>query len=413
MFQHFIQFGNYWTRVLVSAVHGFYKHEGFLKAARLTYYTLLAIVPVLAVAFGIAKGFGFEHYFQRQLLAKFAEQTALVNRAAEFAHNLLAKTQEGFLVSIGFIAFFWTAFTLLSHIESALNEIWEVKKARSIGRKITDYLALIIICPFFFVFSNSAALFVISRLGELAETTVAGPINPWVYSVFNILVTFILSWFLFGFIYWVMLNTKIELKSAVIAGIVGGSLYQIVQWIYITFQIGASNLGAIYGSFAALPLFLLWVNSNWLIFLFGAEIGYFAEDESYAISNGSRASEAEIALLIASYCIKAFCREEPPPSLKNLSSRLQIPVGATRKIVNRLIENKILTEIQDENAFLPAKNIDSITVQTVLHGMDKSRHNLHFTRKSSELIQMQQLVNAFDQEGKNSQENKSLRDCID
>lgn len=404
----------YGTRVLVSAIQGFKRHDSYLKAARLTYYTLLSLVPVLAVAFGIAKGFGFEHYFEKQLLVKFAEQKEIVNRATEFAHNLLAKTQEGFLVFIGFITFFWFAFQLLGLIEAALNQIWDVKEPRSIGRKITDYMVLLIICPFLFVFSNAAALFIITRIGQLAETTIIGPINPSISFSLQVFLTFIFTWIFFIFIYLVIPNTHIKLKIGIIAGIVGGSLYLILQWLYITFQIGVSNLGAIYGSFAAVPLFLIWVHSSWLIFLFGAEVGYAAENEGVGdMKKKCAANEAEIALLIAAYCIKAFKDGAPPPSLTFLSSRLHIPPVALKKILNELIENKILVEAKGGESYLPAKNIDTITLQSVLKAMDKSRQTTHFAYASPELIQIQKLVKAVDLAAQNSEENITLRDCID
>lgn len=389
----------YWIRVLASSMQGFEKHQSPLKAALLTYYTLLSIVPVLAMAFGIAKGFNFEPFFENQLLMRFADQKVLIKKVIDFAHNLLKQTQGGVLVSIGFLTLFWTVINLFGTIEGALNEIWGVKKSRTLNRKITDYFALIIFAPFFFVFSNSGALYLIHKVGN--------------FSLLSPIATLFISWILFGFIYFVMPNTKVSLKYGILAGIVGGTLYQIVQWIYITFQVGVSNMGAIYGSFAALPLFLVWVYMSWMIFLFGAEIGYFAEDENYAAekkNNRTESNKAEISLLITIHCIQAFCREEPPLSLKELSTRLQIPGRVTREIVNELIQSRILVEISEDSTFLPAKHIDLLTIQSVLEALD---HNSPIiVRSTPELIKIQKLLEAFEAAGKNSQENKLLKDFI-
>jgi membrane protein len=406
---------HYWARVLVASYRGFVKHRSYLKAAQLTYYSLLSIVPILAVAFGIAKGFNFEQYFENQLYQRFAEHKIVVNRAIDFANNLLVQTQQGVFVALGFLGLFWTVLLLLENIEVALNEIWGVKTHRTLYRKIIDYFVLIIFCPFFFAFSNSAALYLFSRLIRFTETTFFGPMRTEITFSFQLFIPFFLSWVLFGFVYFVMPNTKVGLKYGIIASIVGGTLYQILQWIYITFQVGVANMGAIYGSFAALPLFLVWLDTSWLIFLYGAEIGFYAEDESYSFRSTGHYCESnkiEIALLIASYSVQAFYKGEPPFTIKQISKKLSIPVSKVVEIVEELIQNHILIELHEKNAFQPAKYVETITLQEVINAMSTARQTPVSMPSIEDLGKIKALLNNFDQAQENSKQNIKLKDCL-
>jgi len=267
------------VRIGMLAIEGFQKDNCMFRASALTFYSLLSIVPVLAMAFGFAKGFGFEKSLERQLYERFQGQEEVFSQATNFANSLLENTKGGLIAGIGILLLFWTIIRVLGNIESAFNRIWRIKKARGIGRKISDYLSAMLICPVLFIVSSTATVVVTSLVRLVVEKiSVLGTIGPAIFFILQWL-PFAVMWILFTFVYLFMPNGKIQFKSGLFAGVVGGTLYQIFQNVYVAFQIGVAQYNAIYGSFAALPLFLVWLQVSWMIVLFGAEISYAHQNE--------------------------------------------------------------------------------------------------------------------------------------
>ncbi|NJK95867.1 MAG: YihY/virulence factor BrkB family protein [Bacteroidales bacterium] len=166
-------------------------------------------------------------------------------------------------------------------MESAFNDIWQIKKARIFVRKFSDYISMMIISPVLVVLASSANVFISTQLETMEERVeLLGYISPIIYILLKF-VPYLLIWVLFSLMYIIMPNTKVNVKSGIIAGVIAGSIFQITQWGYIHFQIGVSSYGAIYGSFAALPLFLVWMQISWLIVLFGSEISYADQNIDY------------------------------------------------------------------------------------------------------------------------------------
>lgn len=261
-------------RMLKNISRGFKKDLCYLRASALAYYTLLSIVPVLAVAFGVAKGFGLDEMLKERILVTFAEHPEVADKMVKFAYSALESTRGGLIAGVGVAFLFWVVYNLLNNVERSINAIWGIKEGRSFGRKLSNYLAMMVLGPVIIAIASSSAVFLATELDNLmAEGGVIEAISPVILMSLR-LFPLLLSWILFSLIYLYMPNTKVRWKRAVIAGIIGGTIYQCVQWIYIHFQIGVSNYGAIYGSFAALPLFLIWMHMSWLIVLLGAEIAY-------------------------------------------------------------------------------------------------------------------------------------------
>ncbi len=261
-------------KISLSAGIGFFKDECTLKASALTYYSLLTIVPFLAVAFGIAAGLGFEKSFESVILDKFKDQPELANKIMDFTHSTLAHAQGGVIAGTGIIMLIWAVLMLMACIEQSINDIWKVKNTRSLSRRLASYLATIFFFPIFFVTSSAISIYVLRGIIEASKATdLYNTLNPLISFLFHI-VPIVLSWLSFTFVYLFVPCTKVPWKSGVIAGIIAGTTYQIVQWTYFHFQIGLSSYGAIYGSFAAIPLFLIWLNLNWLILLAGAQIAH-------------------------------------------------------------------------------------------------------------------------------------------
>ena len=301
-------------RVLIDAGRGFVEDDCYSKASALTFYSLLSIVPVLAVLFGIAKGFGFEQALEVEISQHFAEQRELTDKLIQFAYSWLQTVKGGLIAGVGAVALLWSVLSLLNNIEAALNAIWKTRIARPYSRKISDYLATMVICPIFFVTSSSITVFLNTQIAQSAQSNVlVEAVSPFLLLILK-LFPFFLSWILFTFVYYFMPNTKVYLRSALIAGILAGTAFQIWQWLYIRFQIGASSYGAIYGSFAALPLFLVWLQISWLILLAGAEVAFELENDLFIPSRHLTPLPGKAAALLITFrSVEAFAKGFPPP----------------------------------------------------------------------------------------------------
>lgn len=366
-------------RTFLVALRGFSEDKCKLQASALTFFTLLSIVPIVAMAFGIAKGFGFEGMLERKLMENFQGQEEVIARVIEFARNMLEKTSGGLVAGIGIAILFWTVIKVLGNIEESFNTIWGIKKGRSLARKFSDYLAIMLICPVLFIVSSSLNVFITSQIELITEKiAILGAISGFIFFCLKFL-PFAFLWALFSMIYIVMPNTKVSIASGLFGGIIGGTIYQVVQWIYITFQIGASKYGAIYGSFAALPLFLFWLQLSWLVVLFGAELSfahqnvntYEFEPDCLATSNRFKKITA---LVIMHKLVHQFCEHKKPLTSKDLSDELDIPFRLLNELLFELTNARLLTETKTEDAketgYQLACDSETITINFVLHALD-------------------------------------------
>lgn len=343
-----------------SAWKGFYEDACSLRASALTYYTVLSIVPVLAVAFGIAKGFGYDGALEENFRYLLKDHQAIADKIVEFVNTLLEQTKGQIIAGVGLVVLLISAGMLLRNIEGALNNIWQVKKFRSFSRMFADYLAIIICCPIFFVLSSSLMFFLLSELARAIRSIGLSDYgNPVVYMLFYGSPLFF-SWVLFSFVYAFIPNTKVRIQYAVLGGVLAGTLYQIGLMGFLIFQYKLSNYGAIYGSFAALPLFLVWVQLSWMILLFGGEFAYHAsirhEEHRENLTNGLRVTPSQVALLTAFLCLKRSKDKAPPLSADDISKEL----GLEKVIVNELLDSLL-----HSNLLEPASQNGSRVVQYV------------------------------------------------
>jgi len=367
-------------RIVLLALRGFDEDKCQLRASALTFYSLLSIVPVAAMAFGIAKGFGLEKLLERQLLEKLPGQEEILLNIVNFARSLLNNTKGGVVAGIGVVVLFWTVIKVLGNIERSFNDIWGIKTQRVLGRRFSDYLSVVLICPFLFIMSSSATVFITTQIVMLTEKfSFLGVFSSMIFFVLKLL-PYCMVWILFTFIYIFMPNTKVNFTSGLLAGIVAGSIYEIVQWAYIAFQVGVARYNAIYGSFAALPLFLVWLQLSWLIVLFGAEISfahqnvdlYEFEPDSLRVSFSFKKL---LSLRIAHLLVTNFTEGKKPLTESQISQDLEIPIRLVRQILYELVECGIVCEVKTpeykKSAYQPARNIDSLTITYIINALEK------------------------------------------
>ncbi len=372
-----------YLRVFFLAAQGFLRHHCQKTAAVLTYYSLLNIVPIVAVAFAISKGFGLEKMIEKQILQmadKANWQADITNQILTFSHRLLDQAKGGIIAGIGVVLLFWTVVSILGKIEESLNEMWEVKRARTLVRKFSDYIAVMVFAPVLLIISSSATVLIASQIKVImSKIAFLGALSSVLLLLLNLL-PYVSIWVLLTLVYLVMPNTRISIRSAILGGVTAGTIAQIVQWLYIKFQIGAAGYGAIYGSFAALPLFLVMLQLSWMIVLFGAEISYANEHyETFGFhpdySRLSFSSKRLLTLRIFHLMVKRFAQGEKALSAKEISEHLKIPVRLVRQLLDELVEVGLVVETsggpKHQVTYQPARTVENLTVKEVLDAYER------------------------------------------
>lgn len=406
-------------RVLILSVKGFHEDKCQLRASALTFYTLISIVPVAAMAFGIAKGFGLEKVLETQLRSKLTGQEEIVASIIKFSHSLLEKTQGGLVAGVGLIILVWAVFKLLGQIESSLNDVWKIKEKRSISRMFGDYLALMIICPVLLILSSSTTVFITTQVNVILEKfTILGSFSAFIFFLLKLL-PYVLMWLLFTFLYIFMPNTKVRFASGLVAGIIAGTIFQILQWSYITFQIGVVHYNTIYGSFAALPLFLVWLQLSWTIVLYGAEISVaYQNADIYEFEpdflQASHRLRKTLSLLVTSRLIKNFVRGEKPLTALEISDQLEIPIRFVNEILFDLVKSQILSVAEIEGkgrrGYQPAIDVGSLTIQYVIDALETKGLNSLSVADHDGLQSLAESMDAFRRKIETLPENKFLKD---
>ncbi len=401
-------------KIIYLSIKGFIEDKIQLRASALTLFSLLSIVPVLAVAFGIAKGFGFENRLNEQLSTAFTteDQKVVLEQVIKFANNMLENTKGGLIAGIGIIFLFWSVMKLLGHIESAFNQIWQIKRSRTFFRKFADYFSFMLFAPILMLLSSGFTVFMGKLTGDIELLSY---ISPFLFKIFP----YVVIWLLFTLVYMMMPNTKVTFKSAFLAGIVAGTVFQLVQWGYVNFQGALSRYGTIYGSFAALPLFILWLQISWIIVLFGAEVSFANqnidkfeyESESLHISNYYKKT---LTLYVAHIVIKNFISGGKTFTAEDIAHKLRLPIRIVREILYDLTETGIFSEtVKDsykETGYQPAKDINKLSISYILEKIDKKGSSDLDIETSKKLKKLTEIQDKFSQLIKKSNENKLLKD---
>ncbi|MCE5273783.1 MAG: YihY/virulence factor BrkB family protein [Deltaproteobacteria bacterium] len=387
-------------RILSVTIRKFMADQCSLRSSALTFYTLMSIVPVAAVAFAIAKGFGFQKLLEQRLMENFAGHEDVVAQIIEFSRRLLENTQGGLLAGVGIIVLLWSAIKVLDNIELSFNHIWAVEQSRSFGRKFSDYLSIMLIAPILLITSSSATVMVVTQISHITGLLGLGLLNPLIALLMR-LIPYCLIWFLFAFVYVFIPNTKVTLASGLIAGFTAGSIFEVVQGIYIHFQVGVAQYNAIYGSFAALPLFLVWLQLSWLIVLFGAELSYAHQNAKSGDSqiDPCRISPSRgkmLSLLITRIIVVNFVKGEPALSAVRVSDALELPLALVKATLADLCEAGVLSETWSDNhavpAYQPARDTGTLSVASVLTALEDKGLHLYPLPETEEIANLGNIL---------------------
>ena len=358
------------------AVRFFTAKRVLTKASALTYSTLLAIVPILAVVFAIARGFGYSKYIEVWFRDALSSQPQTADIIIGFVNSYLVHTKSGIFLGIGLLFMLYTVLMLVSNIEEAFNEVWQVKKSRSVFRTFTDYLAMFFVFPILIVISSGISIFLATVADSMPDFLMLGSAVRTLID----LTPYVLMSLLFIALYIFMPNTKVKLSSVIVPGILAGIAMQGLQFVYIHSQIFLSSYNAIYGSFAALPLFMLWMQISWTICLFGAELCYTNQNLDYYDYDANAGEISHryrlmlCALLMSRIC-KRFAEGRKPYSVLELRKETNIPIRFVNDLLYELIDANLLIEVTsdekgEESRFMPSEDLSNLTLGTMIDRLE-------------------------------------------
>lgn len=407
-------------RIITLSIQGFNEDKCMVKASALTYYMLFAIVPLLALLFAVSKGFGLQQRLEAYLLHDLSQYKGILTQAFEYADKMLQTTQGGILAIVGILLLIYTVLSLLSSIENSFNEIWEIKKGRVFIRRITDYIAISIFAPILMFVSSGVSIFLSTEVSSIESLTWLSHFGI-VFKILLKVTSLLLLSGMFTFIYVVLPNTRVKFKSAMMAGIVAAIAFDVLQWAYIAFQVGAVKYDAVYGSFAALPLFLIWLQYSWYIVLFGAELSFANQNVDHyelesEIKNISTRYRRVISLLLANLVVRNFIEGKPALSAAQIAERLDVPIRLARMIISDFTETEILSEVktakEKEIAYQPAISEEKLSVKYILDRLDTKGVNKLPIQSTTELQNIHKLMNEFDEVLNENKGNVLIKDII-
>jgi len=374
-------------KTLVLGIRGFIDEDLNVKASGLTYSILFAIIPTFAMIIAIAKGFGIEKLIRSSLEGTFIGQADLIPQVMQFVERYLETTQGGLFIGIGLAVLFYSVMNFFMQVERAFNSIWQVKKSRSLIRQFSTYFSSILIIPILIVLSSGLSIFINTALAQSFLYDVLSPLLRFGVKF----APYFINWIVFTIMYLVIPNTKVRFLNAMIAGVIAGTAFQLFQFLYIHGQVYLSRYNVVYGSFAAIPLLLLWLQISCLIVLLGAEISYASQNiENFEyeldINNISTRYKNFLTLFITYIVVKQFEDQKPPLSSTEISADYRIPIRIVNQILIKLVDVSIFIEVFNEESkaktYQPAIDINQLTVSLLFNKLDNHGSELFLTNKN-------------------------------
>ncbi|MEZ4996938.1 MAG: YihY/virulence factor BrkB family protein [Bacteroidales bacterium] len=406
-------------RIIYLLYKGIKRDNIYIKASALTFFTILSVIPMVALAFGIAKGFGLHDELRAQIIMQFHNQEQVMNWILDFANNTLEQTSGGWLAGIGVAFLFSTVGQLLRYVENTFNSIWKVDETRVWYRQVTDYLAVIILVPALFIASSSATVLATTRLNDiLSQSDMLEGLKP-VVSFLVQLIPFILLFTLSTSAFLAMPNTRVKFRSALVAGLAAGIALQFLQILYVETQMGITRLGALYGSFAAIPLLMVWIQMSWVVLLMGAQLSYYLQNITryefeFDVQTVSPRQKKRLSLLVMHSLINDFVQGSKPRSPEEISLELSLPVRTVHECLDLLHEAGMATEIWNEDnenyVYQPGIDINKMTLSFVLERLESSGSVHKIVINNSDYRKIDTALTKFEHMVASSETNVLLRD---
>lgn len=365
-------------QTILIVARGF-KNKINIRANSLSFTLLFAFIPMTALVFAIARGFGFEEIIEEQLSVSFLKETNVIPAIMEIVNRYLETVQDGIFLGIGLIVLLWSVYAFFNMLELSFNSTWNVKQTRSIGRRLTNYIMTLLLVPMLIVLTSGISILINS-------TTLLAPILlriiPWLAA------SAVFTW-----MYIAVPNTKVKLKAAIIPGVFLGILFMVVQKLGVYLVVLFTRMSIVYGAFSAIPLVLIWLHITCWLLLIGAELSFAIQNnEMFAyerdIDNMSRRYKDFVMLYLLAIIIKRFEKGEKPQTAQEMALQNQLPTKLVTLVLSRLEENNIILPVQtlEDIAFVPAMDTQKITVDMVI-GKIYNKGTEGFLRQTTEEMQ--------------------------
>lgn len=358
-------------QTIILVARGFKDQVLVVRANSLSFALLFAFIPMMALIFAIARGFGFEEILKAKISAGFLAEANIAPMLLEWIERYLETAREGLFLGIGLIVLIWAVHAFFNMLEKSFNSIWNVKKTRSFGRRMTNYVMTLLLVPVLVVVTSGISIF-LNSTGVLAPVLQAiEPIRKFMLRF----IPFVVTSAVFTWIFIAIPNTKVKFSSAIIPGIIMGLLYQVVQSFSMFLVVLFTRMSIVYGAFSAIPLVLIWLNITCWLLLIGAELAFAIQNnEHFAyerdIETMSRRYKDYVMLYLLSVIIKRFEQGETPETIQQMAKKHYLPSRLVAQLLSRLEDTNIIRRVyidnQEEQAFVPALDTNLISVEMVI-----------------------------------------------
>lgn len=410
-------------RVLSLTLRGFHRDRCLFRAQALTFITVMSIVPLLAFTFSVAKGLGAYDRLESDIIVPFLDDnmgaaaapgTEDVGLRSTIDNMLDVVNQTDFagLGLFGLALLLYTVVKLLSSIEGSFNEIWGVERPRSLPRKISDYLSVLVVVPILLIAATGATAAIKSgeAFGSVQETLHLGPVVKEVMRFSSVFA----AWFGFAFVYLFMPNTRVRLFSALIGGLLGSTLWSLAQVLYVKGQLGVANQSAIYASVAAIPIFLVWVNVSWITVLMGAELAFAHQNEPAFLQIAKSREEDQsfrerVALRALARLARRFQRGEDLPEVPLLASEMGVPERSLEETLLTLRDEGLMARVEGKGRrYTFTRSPDQVHVKDVLDALKGTRSTSHLEVRDPLDERLEELLDQYEEEQAASGSNRAL-----
>lgn len=358
-------------QTIILVARGFKDKVLVVRANSLSFALLFAFIPMTALIYAVARGFGFEELLIEQLSGTFFAEANITPVLLEWIERYLETAREGLFLGIGLIVLIWAVYAFFNMLENSFNSIWNVKQSRSLGRRLANYVMTLLLVPVLVAMTSGISIFLSST--EVLSTMLEAmePLRRFALRF----IPFVAASAVFTWIFMAIPNTKVKFSSAIIPGVVMGMLFQVVQGFSMYLVVLFARMSIVYGAFSAIPLVLIWLNITCWLLLIGAELAFAIQNnDMFAyerdIETMSRRYKDYVMLYLLSVIVQRFEQGKTPLTAQQMAEQNQLPIRLVQQLVSRLEESNIVHRVsvgaQEDEAFVPALDTHTITVEMVI-----------------------------------------------